>query len=139
MMKRTAITLAALLAWSGTESSEVQFDRNLIPNITGALPFFSLGKPVSVPPDILGQIIQTAANGSKVNEVQNGGGISYLDGDRLVGYVDGSTGETLIFPKFEALEPASNLPTDRISDYIKDQRIFPIDGTKISIFTGPVL
>jgi Family of unknown function (DUF6345) len=139
MMKSAVIILAALLAWSSTASSEVLFDRNLIPNITGALPFFSLGKPVSLPPDILGQIIQTAANGSKVNQAESGGGISYLDGDRLVGYVDGSTGETTIFPKFEALKPASNIPTDRIGSYIKDQRIFPIDDTKISIFTGPVL
>ncbi|KAI9765209.1 MAG: hypothetical protein M1840_007701 [Geoglossum simile] len=138
-MKRTTVTLATLLAWSSTVSSEVLFDKNLIPNITGILPFLSLGKPVSMPDDILGKIIQIAANGSKVDEKRDQWGVTYLDGGRLVGYIDGSTGETSIFPKFEALNPASNIPTDRIRDYFEDQRIFPIDDTKISFYAGPVL
>src|ERR1700730_11137375 len=63
----------------------------------------------------------------------------YHENGRLVAFINNATGETSIFPKLESLRPTETIPLDGMKQYLEDQRIFPLDDTKIQAEIGATL
>src|SRR5438034_607881 len=112
----------------------IHFDRKLIPRIHAPLPVFVLGPPAKVPTKLLTKFVHASSpNATFKTDPCTKSQLGY-DGDVLVSFVHGVTGETRVFPNLTALEPAGQKIDIGLGHrYVKNIEMFPQDSTKFAI------
>lgn len=136
-MKATIVSVVAGFAFAIPALAQINFDKVVIPSLKPSLPILLLGPKHTLPPTILSKIV-TARD--KICEPKcDKAGCTYNEDGRLVAYTDNDTGETSIFPDLDSLSPAKSIPLNGIQQYMKDERIFPPDDTKILAQKGTTL
>ena len=132
------LVLAAAHAVSAAPN--ILFNNELIPKIDHALPVFSLGPPAKIPIDLLSKFVYSSSpNTIFKNDSATNSQLGY-DGDVLISFVHGVTGETVVFPNLTALKPASGQINIGLGhEYIRIGEMFPEDHTKFAIVNGSSL
>lgn len=121
------------LANSASGCNNITFDISLVPEISVALPAFTLGSSVKLPTTFLDETLQSVSPGSKFS-----GSVAKCD-NRVIGVVDPDTGETTFYPNYEALRPIVGPVGDHNSTYLTNPAIFPQDATLVTAIPGPTL
>ncbi|KAF8993851.1 hypothetical protein BDQ17DRAFT_1431441 [Cyathus striatus] len=103
-----------------------------------ALPVFSLGSSGTIPPALLREIIDfSAPNVSLLFKESLGGHFAY-DGDKLVAFVDSTTGETQVFPDVGSIPPAegAEINITRAFQFVNLNETLPKDHTNVIVVLG---
>lgn len=108
-----------------------------IPLFTEKLPTFALGKAALFPTGQLESIIKTAAGGAKVDVREEGDAKYWLTGEILIGHVNKTSNESLVFPYLPSLKPGDlKINNDALKALLGDQAIIPQDKTRAGIVIG---
>src|SRR5208282_4790123 len=90
-----------------------------------------------VPQTLLQQFICNTAPGVQLK--RGNGGQYAQDGDRLVAFVNETTGDTRIFPTFRNLKPTNFTNTQPALEYMQNEQMFPKDDTNLIVTAGSSL
>lgn len=130
-----AITVA--LAAATTASAWVHLDKSIIPVVKIPLPVLSLGPPAVIPDEILQLFINASSPNVTLVTNRTTGDKEAYDGERLVAFVNASTGETGVFPDLSILQPARDgINTTLAQFYLSLNQSFPHDHTNSTLIPG---
>lgn len=139
-MKTSLVISFVAAAWSvsATESllQNIHLNRSLIPNVRETWPSFDLSGPTVLPADLLKETLQNVSPKAVLSDIPKSSGKIARDGDRLVAFVNPETGETSIYPQYEALRPTFNISTGNIAKFVGNAQVFPRDHTNFTIVQG---
>src|SRR5215469_13032535 len=121
--------------------ARISFSEDQIPRITEKMPVYRLDAPTLASQDTVHEFVRNVAPNAQFKTLGNTLSTAY-DGDRLVAFMNPSTGESKVFPALEPLKTGTNL-RDRAKEVAAriaaNQTLFPNDETRMVALTPATL
>ena len=137
------LTLSALAASLFLATALADVDEGVpvfdckIPSFTEKLPTIALGKAALFPSGQLESIIKLASGGAKIDVREEGDSKYWWTGEILIGHVNKTSNESLVFPYLPSLKPGDLKINDgALKALVGDQSIIPQDKTRAGIVIG---